>query len=304
MLRTMRRPTQAGPPIAALLTAGLLATGCGGGGGGDKTTSQTTTAKPPPPPAQTTTAKPPPPPPPAKPKRTARENAWFPLTPGFQTVQLGKVNRGHRRLSHRRVVTVTDVHKRIDGTSAIGVLDQDFDGGGGVSEQSLDYFAVGKGGTVYYLGSYTEGYEGGQFISANDGWLAGVDGATKGLYMLGRPRLGTGSYTQENRPGTNPTIAQIARREKRTCVPYKCFKNTLVIVEDGVENKYFARGVGGIKTEPVSGSEQETEALINVRQLSRRGLGEISRQLIALDKHARSVLPGVFGQSSPARRKR
>jgi hypothetical protein len=303
MLRTMPRATHAGPPLAALLAAGLLATGCGGGG--DKTTSQTT-AKPPPPAPKTTTtaAKPPPPPPPAKRKTTARQNPWFPLEPGFQTVQLGKVNRGHRRLSHRRVVTVTDVHKRINGTSAIGVLDQDFDGGGGVSEQSLDYYSVGKGGTVYYLGSYTEGYEGGQFLSANDGWLAGIDGATKGLYMLGRPRLGTGSYTQENRPGSNPTIAQVARRDKKTCVPYKCFKNTIVIVEDGVENKYFARGVGGIKTEPVSGSEQETEALINVRQLSRRGLREISKQLIALDKHARSVLPGVFGQSSPAKRKR
>jgi hypothetical protein len=230
-------------------------------------------------------------------------NRYFPLTPGYQSVRLGKVNRGNRRLEHRRVYTVTDVHKTIDGVRAVGVLDQDFDGGQ-IGEQALDFLAVDSSAVVWYLGSYTEAYEGGQFVNANDGWLAGVKGAKPGIYMLARPRPGTPAYIQEDRPGSDPTIAKVVAAGKRTCVPEKCFANTIVIEEDGSENKYFAPGVGGIKTEPKGGAEQETEELINLRTLSARGLREIGNEVLKLDRHARSTVAGVYGRSKPATRKR
>jgi hypothetical protein len=91
---------------------------------------------------------------------------------------------------------------------------------------------------------------------------------------------------------------------QRTCVPLKCFKNTLVIEEDGSENKYFAAGVGGIKTEPKGGGEEETEELINVRSLSSRGLREIGNEVLKLDRHARSTVAGVYGHSHAAKRTR
>jgi hypothetical protein len=230
-------------------------------------------------------------------------NRFFPLKPGYQSVRLGKVNRGSRRLAHRRVTTVTDVFKTIDGVKAVAILDQDFDGGQ-IAEQALDYLAVDRRGTVRYLGSYTEAYEGGQFVNANDGWLAGVKGAKAGTYMLARPRVGTPAYTQEDQPGSDPTIAKVVRSGVRTCVPFKCYTGVLVIQEDG-ENKYFAPGVGGIKTEPRSGrGEEETEELINLTQLRRRGLAELSNEVLKLDRHARSTVRDVFGPSRPARRKR
>jgi hypothetical protein len=232
---------------------------------------------------------------------TAR-NKWFPLTPGYQSVRLGKVNRGHRRLEHRRVYTVTDVYKTINGVRTVAVLDQDFDGGQ-IGEQALDFLAVDKRGIVWYLGSYTEAYEGGRFVNANDGWLAGVKGAKPGIYMLGNPKPGGAAYVQEDQPGSDPTIAKVVKAGQRTCVPFKCFKNTLVVEEDG-ENKYFAAGVGGIKTQPLGGGEQETEELINLRTLSSRGLTEISNEVLKLDKHARSTVSDVYGRSRPATRKR
>jgi hypothetical protein len=231
-------------------------------------------------------------------------NRFFPLKPGYQSVRLGKVNRGSRRLAHRRVTTVTDVFKTIAGVKAVAILDQDFDGGQ-IAEQALDYLAVDRGGTVRYLGSYTEAYEGGQFVNANDGWLAGVKGAKAGIYMLARPRVGSPAYTQEDHPGSDPTVAKVVRSGVRTCVPFKCYKGVLVIEEDGSENKYFAPGVGGIKTEPKSGrGEEETEALINHTQLRPRGLAELSNEVLKLDRHARSTVRDVFGSSRPARRKR
>jgi hypothetical protein len=231
------------------------------------------------------------------------ENPWFPLTPGYQSVRLGKVNRGHRRLTHRRVYTVTDVFKTIQGIRAVGVLDQDFDGGQ-IGEQALDFLAVDKRGTVWYLGSYTEAYEGGRFVNANDGWLAGVNGARRGIYMPANPRVGLPAYVQEQHPGADPTIAKVVRSGQRTCVPFRCFKGTLVIEESGAENKYFARGVGGIKTEPKGGGEQEVEELINLTHLSPRGVAEISAEVLKLDEHARQTVPDVYGHSHAARRRR
>lgn len=230
-------------------------------------------------------------------------NKWFPLTPGYQSVRLGKVNRGNRRLEHRRVYTVTDVYKTIDGVRAVAVLDQDYDGGQ-IGEQALDFLAVDRKGVVWYLGSYTEAYEGGQFVNANDGWLAGVKGAKPGIYMPANPKPGGAAYVQEDQPGSDPTIAKVVKAGQRTCVPFKCFQNTLVVEEDGSENKYFAAGVGGIKTEPKGGGEQETEELINLRRLSSRGLHEIGNEVLKLDKHARSTVSDVYGRSKPAKRKR
>jgi hypothetical protein len=231
-------------------------------------------------------------------------NRFFPLKPGYQSVRLGKVNRGSRRLAHRRVTTVTDVFKTIEGVKAVAILDQDFDGGQ-IAEQALDYLAVDRSGTVRYFGSYTEAYEGGRFVNANDGWLAGVKGAKVGIYMLARPRVGSPAYTQEDQPGSDPTVARVVRSGVRTCVPFKCYTGVLVIEEDGSENKYFAPGVGGIKTEPKSGGgEEETEELINLTQLRRRGLAELSDEVLKLDRHARSTVRDVFGTSRPARRRR
>jgi hypothetical protein len=230
-------------------------------------------------------------------------NRFFPLKPGYQSVRLGKVNRGSRRLAHRRVTTVTDVFKVIDGVRAVALLDQDFDGGQ-IAEQALDFLAVDRRGTVSYLGSYTEAYEGGQFVNANDGWLAGVRGAKAGTYMLAKPRVGSPAYTQENQPGSEPTVAKVVRTGIKTCVPFKCYTGVLVIEEGGSENKYFAPGVGGIKTEPKGGGEQETEELINLTRLSRRGVAELSAEALKLDRHARSTVPDVFGSSKRAARGR
>ena len=231
-------------------------------------------------------------------------NRWLPLEPGTQTVRLGHLNRGHRRLTHRRVFTVTDVSKRIDGVRTVAVLDQDIDAGQ-VAEQALDFLAEDKQGNVWYLGSYTEAYEGGQFVNAADAWLAGVNGAGRGILMQAKPRKGTPPYIQAKVPGDEPDVAQVAKTGQSNCVPFKCYRNVLVIQEgtDGGEYKYYAPGVGGIRTEPrYKGGEQEVEELINFTQLSPRALAELSAEALKLDKHARAVEKDVFGDSSPAKR--
>ena len=213
----------------------------------------------------------------------------------------GFVNKGSRRLSHRLVFTVTNVTKEVDGRHAVVTLDQDFDGGE-LAEQSLDLYAVAKDGTVLYVGSYTESYEGGQFVNSTDAWLSGVNGAESGTFMPAVPRVGMPAFRQALVPGEGAVTAEVVKTSQRTCVPYRCFSNVVVLEEDGSEHKYFASGVGGILTVPLSGDPQETEELVNVVELSAGGLAELSAEALRLDTHARTESPDVFGSTPRARR--
>jgi hypothetical protein len=231
-------------------------------------------------------------------------NVWLPLVPGNQSVRDGTLFRGSRQLRHRRRLTVTDAQKVINGVRTVLVLDQDIDAGQ-VAEQAVDYLAQDKHGNVWYLGSYTETYEGGQFVNATDAWLAGVNGATAGVLMMAKPKPGMPGYVQARIPGREILTAEVAKLGQRKCVPFRCFADSLAILETGNEFKFYAEGVGHIATEPnYSGGEQEKEALINVIQLTPKGLAEISAQTLKLDQHARTVAPQIFGRSAKAKRVR
>ena len=227
-------------------------------------------------------------------------NKWFPLKPGYQSVREGALNRGHRRLSHRRVYTVTDVYKEVNGVHTVLVLDQDVDGSE-VAEQAVDYLAEDRTGNVWYLGSYTEAYEGGQFVNVNDAWLAGVRGGRPGILMLAAPGVGT-RYAQAYVPGEGSAQAKVSKTAQKKCVPFKCYSDVLII-EEGGENVFYAPGVGAIKTEPRrSGGENETEELINLTQLTQQGLAEFSAEALKLDGHARMTARQVFGDTAVAKR--
>jgi hypothetical protein len=229
------------------------------------------------------------------------KNRWFPLTPGNQSLRDGSIIRGSRRLHHQKRLTVTDVVKKIDGVQAVVLLDQDIDAGQN-GETALDYLAQDKTGNVWYLGSYTEIYEGGQFVNANDAWLAGTKGAKPGVLMMAAPKKHQ-KYIEASIPGRETIHAEVEKVGARKCVPFRCFPKSLVILEDGSELKFYGRGVGDIGTEPnYSGGEQEKEALVNVIQLSKKGLAEASKEALRLDRHARTAAKSVFGKSEPAKR--
>ena len=235
---------------------------------------------------------------------TGDANVWLPLIPGNQSVRDGTLFRGSRQLRHRRRITITDAQKVVNGVRTVLVLDQDLSAGQ-VAEQAVDYLAQDRHGNVWYLGSYTETYEGGQFVNATDAWLAGVNGATAGVLMMAKPEVGMPGYVQARIPGREILTAEVAKLGERKCVPFRCFADSLAILETGNEFKFYAEGVGHIATEPnYSGGEQEKEALVNVIQLTPKGLAEMSALALRLDQHARTVAPQIFGNSAKARRVR
>jgi hypothetical protein len=232
---------------------------------------------------------------------TASSNRFLPLKPGTQTVREGSLNVGYRTLPHRVVTTVTDVSKEVNGISTVLVLDQDYDGGQ-ISEQSLDYLAEDREGNVWYVGSYTESYEGGQFVNASDAWLDGINGAQAGILMPADPKTGTPAFTEDTVPGVEAPTAQVDKTGLKVSVPFKSYRDVLSL-QEGSEHKYFAPGLGQIKTEPPpSGGPQEIENLVNLTQLSPAGLAKISSEVLKLDRHAAVAAPDVFGNASPAKR--
>jgi hypothetical protein len=311
------RPGRTVVAMAVALCLGAAAAGCDGGGSSTPTTTaavgQDTTSSAPSPTGTTTAttkavrrvnANPDRFNPKSFGEPTGDANAWLPLVPGFQSARDGTLFRGSRELHHRRRITVTDVQKVVNGVRTVLVLDQDIDAGQ-VAEQAVDYYAQDKTGNVWYLGSYTETYEGGQFVNATDAWLAGVNGATAGVAMMADPKEGMPSYVQAKIPGREILTAEVAKVGERKCVPFRCFSDALAVLETGNEFKYYAEGVGHIATEPnYSGGEQEKEALVNVIRLTSKGLAEASAEAIKLDRHARTVAGEIFGRSAPARRSR
>jgi hypothetical protein len=238
----------------------------------------------------------------------AEVNKWLPLEVGTQWVREGFTDVGNRRVPHRVVSTVTDVSREVEGVSTVALLDQDFDGGQLV-QQSLDYLARDEQGNVWYLGSYTEEYEGGEFVTATDAWLAGVKGAKPGILMQADPRTGTPPYFVAQPPGGEEEVdvAQVVETGQSECVPFKCYKDLLVIREGKEaapdnEFKYYAPGVGQILNTPRSASQHhDVEKLINLTQLSPRGLAELSTEALKLDRHAKVVARAVFGDAPTAK---
>jgi len=226
------------------------------------------------------------------------KNKWYPLAPGTQTLRDGSINRGSRKLTHKLRVTVTDVTKVVNGVTTVAVLDQDIDAGQ-VGEASLDFLAQDKYGNVWYMGSYTEIYQGGQFVNAVDAWLTPKRGSKPGVWMMADPQEGMKYVEAHN---SRETIrAEVTKVDDRKCVPFKCFK-ALQVLEDGHEFKYFGPGVGHIATEPnYSGGEQEKEVLTNVVKLTPKGLAEMSKEALRLDKHARKESK-IFAKSDAAKR--
>lgn len=232
---------------------------------------------------------------------------WLPLKPGTQWVREGSTLVGDRKVPHQVTVTVTDVYRVIDGVRTVAVLDYEVDSGQ-IAQESLDYMAEDSDGNVWVLGGYTEEYEGGRFVSAVDAWLSGTKGAKFGLLVPAEPRAGSPPYAVAAPDAEERDVAQVLKVGARHCVPFKCFDDVLIVREGKESNpdnelKYYARDVGQIDNVPQTASRhKDIEQLVNLTQLSPKGLAEASAEALRLDRHAMKQAPGTFGRFPPAKR--
>lgn len=236
----------------------------------------------------------------------AGSNKWLPLKPGTQWVRDGTTLVGNRKVPHKVLSTVTDVIRVINGVKTVAVFDHSVDSGQ-VVQQSLDYFAQDKKGNIWDVGAATEQYETGRFVTVDEAWLAGVDGAKAGILMPANPTSSTPPWAIAQPPKEDGDAAAFQRMQKRECVPFGCFDSVLV-VEEGKksalsnEYKYYALGVGQIRNEPLGSSRhQDIETLVNFTMLSPAGLAEASKEALRIDAEAARLLPKLFGKGKATR---
>jgi hypothetical protein len=195
------------------------------------------------------------------------DNRYFPLRPGTTLRYLGVAEDGKTKQTD--VVVVTRKRKRVLGVNCTVVRDT-LSSHGSPVERTYDWYAQDKQGNVWYFGEDSNDNKNGRFVKANDSWQAGVDGAKPGIIMEGSPKPGD-QYRQEYYPGHAEDQARILGSHGTVVVPFRTFQRTVETVERTVlepgtrEKKYYAAGIGEIKSQVVKGNH-EAFALVGLKR--------------------------------------
>jgi hypothetical protein len=172
------------------------------------------------------------------------DNPYLPLLPGSRWVYETTTDDGVVRIE----VVVTDEHRVVDGIPATVVRDTETVDGV-VVEDTFDWFAQDRDGTVWYLGEAVSDYEDGELVGHEGSWEAGIDGARPGIAMPAHPEVGA-AYRQELLPGVAEDLGEIISVGGTADVPAGAFDDVVTVREwnplepDVVEEKQYAPGVG------------------------------------------------------------
>ena len=172
------------------------------------------------------------------------DNPYSPFVPGMRWVYRGGTPQERERI----VVEVLDRTKLIQGITATVVRDT-VKVNGDLIEDTLDWYAQDRRGSVWYLGEDTREYEDGQVVSTEGSWEAGVDGAQAGVIMFERPRVGE-PFRQEYYPGHAEDQATFLTLDTRVATEAGAFRrvrmteDTTALDPAITELKFYARGVG------------------------------------------------------------
>jgi len=183
----------------------------------------------------------------------AIDNAYMPWVAGSRWVYEGKVDGE----VERNVVRVTSRHKMVLGINAVVVRDTVFVGGE-ITEETYDWYAQDFEGNVWYLGEDSREYKKGKAADTAGSWEAGVDGALPGIVMPADPRVGD-AFRQEYLAGEAEDMMKVLDLGASKNVLAGSF-NEVIVTEEWtpleprlVEQKYYARGVGNIGEEVITG---------------------------------------------------
>jgi hypothetical protein len=185
------------------------------------------------------------------------DHPYWPMAPGSSWV--------YREDGQRVEVTVTDQTKEILGIPASVVHDVVTEDGELV-EDTYDWYAQDKNGSLWYLGEATKEYENGKVKTTEGSWQAGVDGAEAGILLPAEPEVGM-TYRQEYYEGEAEDAAEILSLDEWVEVPFGRFRNVLMTKDhtpldpDVLEHKFYAKGVGPVLVVAISGGSGREELL-------------------------------------------
>jgi hypothetical protein len=189
-------------------------------------------------------------------------NPYLPLGPGNRWIYEGRTEDGFER----KVVEVTDETRTVMGVTCVVVKDTvTLDGQ--LYEDTVDWFAQHRDGTVWNFGEATRKRTADGSFSPGGSWEAGVHGAQPGVVMPADPRPG-GPYRQEYLPGEAEDMARVLSVDETLRVPFGSYVQVVVTrdwspLDPGVaEHKHYAPGVGLIREEAVEGESYRVDLVV------------------------------------------
>jgi hypothetical protein len=122
---------------------------------------------------------------------------------------------------------------------------------GRVAEETDNWFAQHKDGSVWHFGAAAKQTSPGGRVSTEGSWEAGVKGAEPGMVMPGQPAPGK-PYRQQYARNIAEDMGQIMATNETVTVPAGTFKNCVKtrewsMLEAGTELKWHAPGIGVVK---------------------------------------------------------
>jgi len=187
-------------------------------------------------------------------------NPYFPLVPG--TTKIFSEKDGGDTLL--RTVTVTHDTKMVMGVKCV-VVHEVVSEEGEAKEDTYDWFAQDKEGTVWYFGEATKEFKSRGRVSTEGSWEAGVNGQP-GIVMPAHPVPGP-PFRQEYSADNAEDMGQVVAVGESMTVPFGSFTGCVQtkdwsLLESGTEKKWYAKGIGLIRSESTDG---EVVTLLSVK---------------------------------------
>lgn len=195
---------------------------------------------------------------------TKIDNPFFPLKPGTIYTYKGVTDAGEEL----NTVEVTHSTRVLMGVTCVEVIDTVFVDGA-LEELTHDWYAQDLEGNVWYFGEDARQYSNGQLVGTAGSWLAGVNGGLPGIVMEAHPQVGD-VYRQEYLKRVAEDMAEVLSLDGEANVPYGTFTGCVVTKDFSplerrfVENKWYARGIGLVKSMMVKGGTDVSE-LVSIK---------------------------------------
>jgi hypothetical protein len=191
------------------------------------------------------------------------DNPYFPLPVGARWEISVTDQEG---LQQHEVITVTDQTKKIaDGVEARVVHDVVSEDGKPV-EVTYDWYAQDSEGNVWYFGEDTTEYLDNGKQDTSGSFEAGVNGADAGIAMLAHPEAGA-TYREEYYKGHAEDRSRVLALGQQAEVPFGHYTDVLLtedytpIEPDVLELKFYAKGIGQVLAQTVSGGSEREELI-------------------------------------------
>lgn len=184
------------------------------------------------------------------------DNPYLPLVPGTSFKLIEKEGKSTRE----NVVTVTRDKKVAMGVTCVVVHDTVTEKGK-LLEDTFDWYAQDKDGNVWNFGEDTKEYKSRGRADTEGSWEAGVQKNMPGIMMPAHPQPGE-PYRQEYGPGHAEDMGQVIAMNDSVAVPFGVFRECVrtkewSLLEAGDEKKWYAKGIGLVRTQSSAGEVAE-----------------------------------------------